>query len=136
MNYSVQLLVTAAACNSLIGMATQDRTDVDLKRQVLVNKLSTSSVGTIGIDADIAATTSEIASLETIIAGLVEGDIKKSYQSRLTKLVYKLFTLHERKDKKGELDTLTQQYDIGQLENQIVEIDVFLAALNDRKLAL
>lgn len=136
MIYSVQLLKTAADCDSLITMATQDSADLGVKKYVQERKLANSGNSSVGIDADIAAANAEIGVLETLVAGMPEGDIRKGYESKLTKAKYKLFTLIERRNTFGQLSILRQQYDLGQLEKDIAEVDLFITAINARKAAL
>lgn len=136
MIYSVQLLKTVADCDSLINMATQDANDLGVKKYVQERKLSNSGSSSTSIVADIAAATAEISVLQTLVAGMPEGDIRKGYESKLTKATYKLFTLNERRDTFGELAILQQQYELGQLEKDIVEANLFLAAINARKAEL
>ena len=85
---------------------------------------------------ELAAVSAEIASVDSIVAGLPEGQIKKDFQVRLTKLLYKKFTLEQRREQYGIYALLQKEFEINCIEQELVTNTDYIAALEARKLQL
>ncbi|MDB5203298.1 MAG: hypothetical protein JWQ27_2707 [Ferruginibacter sp.] len=136
MNYSTILLTTIADCDALLATAASEKDDLDIRKRQLERKQENAASNSTEIDADLASVTAEIEAYEAVIAGMPEGPAKQQLISKLTKAVYKKFTLEERRANYGVLAILQQQYTIACLEKDMLETDQFVAAVTVHKATL
>ena len=136
MTYSFTLLTTKEDCDMITSIASKNKEDLEYKKITLDHKKKVASGSTVVIETELSATNAQIAVLETVIATLPEGDIKKENISKKTKLEFKRFTLLERKESYGVLSLLETEADIGCIDKDIEELDAFIAGVKDRKSSL
>ena len=136
MNYSLNKITTKADCDALISLAGDSLKDLEFKKLQQERQYESVSTGSEGIDAQIAAIGSEITGVETVIAGMSEGPIKKEFESRLVKLRHKLFLLEERRERYGVLALVEKEYTIGCIDQQLDETLIYIDALTMRKAEL
>ncbi|MEO8772622.1 MAG: hypothetical protein ABI402_21175 [Ferruginibacter sp.] len=136
MTYSFTLLSSKEDCDAMISIANKNKAALAYKKITLLHKKEISTGNAVEIETELQAVNAELASLETVIASLPEGDIKKDYLSRKTKLEFKKFTLNENKESYGVLSLLDTEIDIGCIDKDVEETDAFIAGINDRKAAL
>ncbi len=136
MTYSLTRVTNLADCNSLIESAQMEREEIAFRKQQQERQYKGISNGTVGVDSELAAVTAEIGSIEPIVASLPDGQLKKDFQVRLTKLNYKKFTLEQRKDQYGILALLEKEFQINCTEQELVVNTDYIAALEARKLEL
>ncbi len=136
MNYSFTLLNSKEDCDAMIAIANKNKAELEYKKITLQHKKNISTGNAVEIETELQSVNTEIAALETVIAGLPEGDTKKDQVSRKTRLEFKKFTLTERKESYGVLSLLDTEVDIGCIDKDIEETDTFIAGVNDRKSTL
>lgn len=78
----------------------------------------------------------ELAAVDSYIAILPDGPIKDEALDKKTRLEYKKFLLEGRVESYGVVALLEKQMDLGRVEQEIAEIDAFMAAIEARKAAL
>jgi len=133
MEYNFTLLSTKEDCDTMISIASKNKEDLEYKKITLDHKKKVATGSAVEIETELSATNAQIAVLETVIASLPEGEIKKDNISKKTKLEFKRFTLLERKESYGVLSLLETEVDIGCIDKDIEELDAFIAGVNDRK---
>lgn len=133
MNYSFTLLSTKEDCDTAIAIAKKNKNELEYRKITLEHKKQNSVESAVEIETSLQAVNAEIAALESVIAGLPEGETKKDNISKKTKLEYKKFTLSERKESYGVLALLDTEVDIGCVEKDIAEFDTFITGVNERK---
>ena len=136
MNYSISSLTQVADCNALVAWAVKEKADLTYKRitnERLSQKYAETSVG---LDAEIQGVIAEIAATETIIAALPEGPSKEVQLDKKTTLEYRKFVLENRKENYGTVALLQKESELGRIEQEITEVDAFVAAFEEKKTTL
>jgi hypothetical protein len=113
-----------------------ERDEIAFRKQQQERQYNNISNGTVGVDVELAAVGAEIGSIEPIVSSLPEGQVKKDFQVRLTKLYYKKFTLEQRKDQYGIFALLEKEFQITCNQQELVVTTAYVAALEARKLEL
>jgi hypothetical protein len=129
MNYSVSNLTEVADCNALLTWAGREKADLTFKRTAeerLTVKFAETSVE---IDAILQSVLAELAALDTIIAALPDGPIKDDQIKIRTKKEYKRFLLVTRRETYGIIALLQKEYEVSVKDQEIEEIDAFIAAI-------
>jgi hypothetical protein len=136
MNYSIANLTLVADCNSLLAWAAREKADLNYKK-ITIERVSQKYAETsVGLDAEIQGVIAEIAANDTIIAALPEGPTKEEALDKKVRLEYKKFVLENRKENYGTVALLQKESELGRIDQQIVEVDAFVAAVEARVLAL
>jgi hypothetical protein len=133
MTYTFTLLKSKEDCDTMISIASKNKEDLEYKKVTLEHKKKVATGSAVEIETELSATNAQIAAMDTVIASLPEGDIKKESISKKTKLEFKRFTLLERKESYGVLSLLETEVDIGCIDKDIEELDKFVAGVNERK---
>jgi hypothetical protein len=136
MNYSISNLTLVADCNSLLAWAAREKADLNYKKITIERVAQKYAETSVGLDAEIQGVIAEIAATETIIAALPEGPSKEAQLDKLTRLEYKKFVLENRKESYGSVALLQKESELGRIDQQIVEVDAFVAAVEARVLTL
>lgn len=92
MAYSFTLLSSKEDCDTAIAIAKKNKNELEYKKITLEHKMQSSVEIAVEVETALQAVNAEIAALETVIAGLPEGETKKDNISKKTKLEYKKFT--------------------------------------------
>ncbi len=129
MNYSVEMIMTKPDCQAMINIATAERNVLVHKKNVQQFQHQNASATSVDVEAELAATSAELAALESILSTLPESPTKDKLYINFKKVEYKKFQLEQRKGNYGTLALLEREYDIACVEQSIVETDAFLADL-------
>ena len=136
MNYSVQNLTQVSDCNALLTWAAREKSDLNFKKlsdeRLTVRFAETSQE----LEAILQGVLAELAATETIIAVLPEGPSRDEAINKKTRLEYKKFLLENRKESYGTVALLEKEMDLARVEQEIEEVDAFIAAVEEKKAAL
>jgi hypothetical protein len=136
MNYSVNMLSTAADCDSLILVAEKEKSDLSFRKTSQERQKENYAANSVGIDQDILATNAEVAALQTVVASLPAGDAKDENEKRLKKLELKKFLLAQKDKNYGSVDLLMRELEVARVSKEIEEVDAFIVSINARKAAI
>ncbi len=136
MNYSISNLTLVADCNSLLAWAAREKADLNYKKITIERVAQKYAETSVGLDAEIQGVIAEIAANDTIISVLPEGPTKEEALDKKVRLEYKKFVLENRKESYGTVAFLQKESELGRIDQQIVEVDAFVAAVEARVLAL
>lgn len=132
MNYSVEMIMTKPDCQAMINIATAERNVLVHKKSVQQFQHQNASATSVDVEAELAATSAELAALANILASLPESPTKDKLFINFKKVEYKKFQLEQRKGNYGVLALLEREYDIACVDKAITETDAFLADLATR----
>lgn len=136
MNYSIANLTLVADCNSLLAWAAREKADLNYKK-ITIERVSQKYAETsVGLDAELQGVIAEIAANDTIISVLPEGPTKEEALDKKVRLEYKKFVLENRRENYGTVALLQKESELGRIEQEIVEVDAFVVAVEARVLAL
>ncbi|WP_412476409.1 hypothetical protein [Flavobacterium sp. TBRC 19031] len=136
MNYSVQNLTQVADCDVLLSLAQKEKADLTF-RKLSVERLTDRYAETsVEIATQLQGVIAELAAVDSYIAILPDGPIKDEALDKKTRLEYKKFLLEGRVESYGVVALLEKQMDLGRVEQEIAEIDAFMATIEARKAAL
>ena len=82
MNYSFTLLSTKEDCDTAIAIAKKNKNELEYRKITLEHKKQNSVESAVEIETSLQAVNAEIAALESVIAGLPEGETKKDNISK------------------------------------------------------
>ncbi|NJL13363.1 MAG: hypothetical protein HC913_10415 [Microscillaceae bacterium] len=136
MEYSFNQLTTVADCDALLALAGKEKADLEFKQLSLRRSRDSYLERSTQLNSDIQVGESELAALNTVIAGLPEGEIKEDNENRRTRLQFRLFTLNESLEKYGSVALLEKEMEMGLVEKQLEELQLFITALENRKASL
>lgn len=129
-------MTEVADCNALLTWAGREKADLAFKKTAeerLTVKFAETSVE---IDAILQSVLAELTALDTIIAALPDGTIKDDQIKIRTKKEYKRFLLVTRRETYGTIALLQKEFEVSGLDQEIEEIDVFIAAIEAQKATL
>lgn len=136
MNYSVQNLTQVADCDVLLSLAQKEKADLTF-RKLSVERLTDRYAETsVEVATQLQGVIAELAAVDSYIAILPDGPIKDEAVDKKTRLEYKKFLLEGRVESYGVVALLEKQMDLGRVEQEIAEVDAFVAAVEARKAAL
>jgi len=136
MNYSVQNLTQVADCDVLLSWAQKEKADLTF-RKLSVERLTDRYAETsVEVATQLQGVIAELAAVDSYIAILPDGPIKDEAVDKKTRLEYKKFLLEGRVESYGVVALLEKQMDLGRVEQEIAEVDAFVAAVEARKAAL
>ncbi len=133
MNYSVQNLTRVADCNALLSWAAKEKADLNFKKLSDERMTERFTETSLELEAVLQGVIAEIAATETIISILPEGDSKDDAIERRTRLEYKKFLLETRKASYGTVALLEKEMDLGRVNKEIEEVEVFIAAIEQKR---
>lgn len=136
MIYSLSNITQVADCDVLITWAGKEKADLDFKKlseERLTTKYADTSVE---VEAILQGVLAELTASETILAVLPEGPTKEAEKRKKTKLEYKKFLLETRKESYGAVALLQKQLDLARVEQELEEVDTFIAAVTAHKATL
>lgn len=136
MVYSVENLTQVTDCDVLLTWAQKAKADLNfqkLSEERLTTKYAETSII---VDAELQGVITEIAAQDSIIAILPEGPSKQDAVNKKTRLVYKKFLLETRLGSYGAVSLLEKEMDLARVQQEIQEVDAFIAAIQDKKTAL
>jgi hypothetical protein len=136
MNYSVQNLTQVADCDVLLSWAQKEKADLTY-RKLSVERLTDRYAETsVEVATQLQGVIAELAAVDSYIAILPDGPIKDEALDKKTRLEYKKFLLEGRVESYGVVALLEKEMDLGRVEQEIAEVDAFVAAVEARKAAL
>ena len=136
MNYTVQNLTQVADCDVLLSWAQKEKADLTF-RKLSVERLTDRYAETsVEVATQLQCVIAELAAVDSYIAILPDGPIKDEAVDKKTRLEYKKFLLEGRVESYGVVALLEKQMDLGRVEQEIAEVDAFVAAVEARKAAL
>jgi len=136
MNYTVQNLTQVADCDVLLSWDQKGKDDLTF-RKLSVERLTDRYAETsVEVATQLQGVIAELAAVDSYIAILPDGPIKDEAVDKKTRLEYKKFLLEGRVESYGVVALLEKQMDLGRVEQEIAEVDAFVAAVEARKAAL
>lgn len=136
MNYSVQNLTQVADCDVLLSWAQKEKADLTF-RKLSVERLTDRYAETsVEVATQLQGVIVELAAVDSYIAILPDGPIKDEALDKKTRLEYKKFLLEGRVESYGVVALLEKEMDLGRVEQEIAEVDAFVAVVEARKAAL
>jgi peptidoglycan hydrolase CwlO-like protein len=97
MNYSFTLFTSKADCDTAIAITRKRKNELEYRKITLEHKKQASVESAVEIETALQALNAEIATLETLIAGLPEGETKKTTSAKKQRLSSKSLPLQNAK---------------------------------------
>lgn len=136
MIYSLADIHTVADCDALLAIANKERKQLNLRRQQNDVQYDTINSGSVDVEIALSTVNVEIAATEAIIAGQVEGPTKEITKVKLFKLQHKKLLLDERKERVGTMGLIQKEYALNCVDKELAENQVYIDAVNARKVEL
>ncbi|RZM12617.1 MAG: hypothetical protein EOO88_45450 [Pedobacter sp.] len=136
MSFTTSILTTIGDCDKLLSLAQADKRDKEFRKITLERKQENSVLTSSEIEADLSAVNAEIDAYETAIPGMPEGLAKEQFRAKLTKAVYKKFTLEERRLTNGVLAVLQNELELSCVAKDLDECELFITEITERKAEL
>ena len=134
--YNITLLTKKEDCDSLLDIANEEKASLAFRKISLERHKEVSTGSSEDLEAELASIIAQMAASQTIINTLPDGDTKTKEITRLKGLDYRKDILTGRKNRHGVVAVLETEYEISRVEKDLIETDVFIAAVTERKNAL
>ena len=136
MSYSVSNITTVADCVNLLNWANKEKADLTFKKIAEERMVTRFSETSVEVDAVLQGVNAEITAVDTIIGLLPDGPTKADEEKKKVKLEYRKFLLENRKESYGAVALLEKELDLARVENELEEVDAFIAALTAHQATL
>ena len=136
MKYTVSLLTTVPDCQALVNIATSEKESLEFRKTGLQRQRRTATVNASEVETELVSVNAELAVLQTMLGSLPEGPNKSKVLRDLKRAEYKKFVLEDRKENYGVIALLQKEYDIACVDEEIVQTEGFITALNTRMVEL
>jgi hypothetical protein len=136
MIYSIATLTTVAECDSVLAVAEKEKKDLLFRKTSLERQKDAYSLNGQENDEELLATETELTALQGVVSTLPEGKTKADNEKRIRRLDLKKFLLTQKDKDYGSVALLVREFDLGMLNKELEEVEVFIAAINARKAVL
>lgn len=136
MSFTTDMISSADDCDLLLSLAAKEKGDLDFRKLSLQRQRSSYAENAVEVEAELQSANSELAALNTIIASLPDGDTKDDNVTRQKKLELKQFLLKQKKDDYGAVALLIKEFGQARLEKELLAVQEFTTAVQDRKAEL
>lgn len=134
--YSSNKLKTVIECDSAIALANERKDELVFQQSALVRELTGQEKSVDSISATLVALNAQIGGYNAALATMPDGEAKKEMQSKLRRLNDQRENLEERLEKAGAPAYLETELQAELSKKQVIEIDAFIASINQRKAEL
>ena len=135
-NYSVTQLTSVSDCDAVLSIASKEKQDLEWKKLSLERQKAQYSDQSVSITAELAGKQAEVEVLDSIIAGLPEGNLKVENQNKKTRAEYSIFLLENRRNNYGNVALLEKELDLERVERELTETDTFISEVEEHKSTL
>lgn len=136
MAYTVSLLTTVADCNSVLAMAQKDKKNYEHKKDNLLFSQENSQENSTERQAKLLIVNSEVAMLQSIIAGLPEGEMKEQTITDLMRKQTSQRVLANANNTATPVSLLDNELEIARIDQNIAETIAFINAVDAHKSTL
>lgn len=136
MNYSTANLTLVADCDFLITMANREKADLDLKKHFDEHSAEKFSGTSVELDAVYSGILAELASIEQSLLTLPPGKTRATTEKKQKTLTARKLLLETRQASYGTVALLMKEMELARVQDEIAEVDTFIAAVKDRKTTL
>ncbi len=125
-NYSATQLTSVSDCDAVLSIATKEKQDLEWKKISLERQKTQYASQSVSIAAELAGKQTEVEILESIIAGLPDGNLKVENQNKKTKAEYSIFLLETRRNNYGNVALLEKELDLERVQRELEETEAFI----------
>lgn len=136
MIYPTEKLATIAECDALLTYANNEKKTLEYRKYILNYSQGNAAENADLVNISIQAAQTEMQGLETLIAGLPEGEAKEEYVRKRKRLENRLDDLGFKREDAGAGKLLTKMFELAQIDAQLAETEAFITAVTARKAAL
>ena len=136
MAYTVTLLTTIADCNSVITLAQKDKKNYEHKKYTLLHNLENSQENSTERQNRLIVINSEVAMLESIIAGLPEGEMKEEAITNLMRKKTTQRVVSNGNSSSTPVNLLDNELEISRIDMNMAETVAFMNAVEAHKATL
>lgn len=137
MTYSLSKISSKADCDTLIASVQKEKSTLDFQQTSLEYQEEGFENGAAtSIDKELAAVTTELNGVNSIITTLDAGKVKETYVKKQASLTLRQLILTEKKNNYGVTALIETEFELAQVAAQIAEADTLITALQARKAEL
>lgn len=130
------MISTADDCDLLLSLAAKEKGDLDFRKLSLQRQRNSYAETAVEVDAELLAVTAELNALNTMIPTLPNGDAKDDNIGRQKRLELRQFQLTQRKDNYGVVAQLVKEFEQARLDKELLAVQEFTTAVQERKAEL
>jgi hypothetical protein len=136
MAYATERIKTVAECDKCLTGAQKLKSKLANKKTTFEFQVENRSEKALDISSEFISVNAELTALLAYINTLPEGPKKKEKIVEQQELEWKLAMLDKNSDAYGIYSYLNKQFELACLENDLEEVDLYIAALEARKVEL
>ena len=136
MNYSLEKISTAQACDALLELANEDKENLERRRRNMGESIDNFDENTQDIATELQAVQALLQSFTTLYGTLPEGKDKVDTNLEIKRLETRKAALDKRVIGYNVLSLLGKQVDYNLIDVQVGILDAYITAVQNRKTAL
>lgn len=136
MSYSVSTLTSVADCDVLLNLIQKEVDDLSFQKTSLERQQKKYAETTVEVESEIKLVQAELDAVNTVLAGLPEGETKQDNVKKQKRFEYSLFLLNNRKTSYGAITLLEKEFSVARIAKELEEATAFVTAVQARKAEL
>ncbi|MBZ4190445.1 hypothetical protein [Niabella beijingensis] len=132
-NYSFDQLTTQADFDAILSIARKEQKDLEWKKLSIERQKDQYTENAVEIATELTAKQAELATLDSIIANLPDGELKEENIKKKKRTEYSIFLLTDRKANYGAVALLEKEYDLERVLRELEETTAFITAIGNNR---
>ena len=133
MSYSFNSITTVADCDALLLLANREKSEINYSIDTITRRINSMTNSAADLAADLAEVQAKLATVETIIASLPDGEAKEEAITERMGLEYRLRVLNDRMDNYGAIALLRRENELEVQNAALDRHEIFITEIQNRR---
>jgi hypothetical protein len=133
MSYSFNSITTSADCDALLLLANREKSEINYSIDTITRRINSMTNSAADLAADLAEVQAKLATVETIIASLPDGEAKEEAITERMGYEYRLRVLNDRMDNYGAIALLRRENELEVQNAALDRQEIFITEIQNRR---
>jgi hypothetical protein len=133
MSYSFNSITTVADCDALLLLANREKSEINYSIDTITRRINSMTTSAADLAADLAEVQAKLATVETIIASLPDGEAKEEAITERMGYEYRLRVLNDRMDNYGAIALLRRENELEVQNAALDRQEIFITEIQNRR---
>ncbi len=133
MSYSFNSITTVADCDALLLLANREKSEINYSIDTITRRINSMTNSAADLAADLAEVQAKLATVETIIASLPDGEAKEEAITERMGYEYRLRVLNDRMDNYGAIALLRRENELEVQNAALDRQEIFITEIQNRR---
>jgi hypothetical protein len=133
MSYSFNSITTVADCDALLLLANREKSEINYSIDTITRRINSMTTSAADLAADLAEVQAKLATVETIIASLPDGEAKEEAITERMGYEYRLRVLNDRMDNYGAIALLRRENELEVQNASLDRQEIFITEIQNRR---